>query len=52
VKPTGESIDEEEEIVIHLNAPVSVLLSTKYLSDFVKATPLSKTVSTYLPCLY
>ena len=47
VKPSNDSIDEEDEenqTVIHLNAPASVLLSTKYLNEFAKATPLSKSV--------
>ncbi|KAJ3344875.1 hypothetical protein HDU91_007523 [Kappamyces sp. JEL0680] len=48
VKPNADSIDEEDEenqTVIHLNSPVSVLLSVKFLVDFSKATPLSKTVT-------
>jgi proliferating cell nuclear antigen len=48
VKPTGESIDEEDEetgTIINLRQAVSVLLSVKYLCDFAKASPLSKSVT-------
>lgn len=47
---SGGTIDEREEdedttTVIHLNRPVNVVLSLKYLVQFTKATPLSKRVT-------
>lgn len=37
--------DEDEATVITLNQPVTLMFSLKYLSNFAKATPLSKSVS-------